>query len=125
MELHRLKPMEEGYPVELFNKLYKETKYLRKSLTRQIDARRFGVSPDIVESWFDDKFIFVFNKHFKDKNEDVLKGFLINSLRTFKLRILRKAYQKEGEFFQSFLKKHAIVFIIVGKKYLKIAIGNV
>lgn len=101
MEIHRLTPMQEGYPVELFNKLYKETENLRKSLTFQIDSRRYGVTPDIVKSWFDDKFIFVFNKHFKDKEPEVLKGFLINSLRTFKLRILRKAYNIEGEFYGS------------------------
>ena len=101
MEIHRLTPMKDNYPVELFNKLYKETKNLRKSLAYQIDHRRYGVSHDIVLSWFDDKFIFVFNKHFEDKDPEVLKGFLINSLKTFKLRILRKAYQQEGEFYSS------------------------
>jgi len=30
MENHRLKPMVEGYSEELFNKLYEETKQLRK-----------------------------------------------------------------------------------------------
>ena len=83
MELHRLKPMESGYDSQLFNKLYKETTQLRKSLARQIDSRRFGVSDDVILSWFDDKFMFVFNKHFKDKEVDVLRGFIINSLQTF------------------------------------------
>ena len=101
MEIHRLTTMEEGYPVDLFNKLYKETENLRKALSYQIDHRRYGVTPDIIKSWFDDKFIFVFNKHFKDKEPDILKGFLINSLRTFKMRILRKAYNGEGEFYGS------------------------
>ncbi|MAO08035.1 MAG: hypothetical protein CL596_04910 [Alteromonas sp.] len=101
MEIHRLKPMKSDYSPELFNRLYKETSNLRKSLARQIDSRRYGVTPDIVESWFDDKFIFVFNKHFDNKDQDVLKGFIINSLKTFKYRILRKAYGQEGEFYNS------------------------
>lgn len=101
MEIHRLTTMKEGYSVELFNKLYKETKNLRRSLAHQIDHRRYGVTQDVILSWFDDKFIFVFNKHFEDKDPDVLKGFLINSLKTFKMRILRKAYQQEGEFYSS------------------------
>ncbi len=101
MEIHRLQPMKPGYSPELFNKLYKETSNLRKSLARQIDGRRYGVSQDIIESWFDDKFIFVFNKHFDNKDQDVLKGFIINSLKTFKYRILRQAYSQKGEFYNS------------------------
>lgn len=101
MEIHRLVTMKEGYPEDLFNKLYKETEGLRRTLSYQIDHRRYGVSPDIIKSYFDDKFIFVFNKHFDQYDEDVLKGFIINSLRTFKLRMLRKAYNIEGEFFGS------------------------
>lgn len=104
MELHRLKPMREGYPEELFNKLYKQTRSLRKNLAKQIDARRYGVTQDVIESWFEDKFIFVFNKHFDNKEPEVLKGFIINSLKTFKYRILRKAYNGEGEFYQSLVE---------------------
>lgn len=101
MELHRLKPFKEGYSPELFNKLYEETANLRRSLAYQIDARRYGVTPDIILSWFDDKFLFVFNKHFDNKDPDVLKGFIINSLKMFKYRILRKAYNGEGQFYSS------------------------
>lgn len=104
MEIHRLKPMEEDYPKELFNRLYKETESLRRSLAHQINPRRYNVSKDIIQSWFDDKFIFVFNKHFKDKDPDILKGFIINSLQTFKYRILRKAYSKEGEFYTNLIE---------------------
>ena len=101
MEIHRLTPMKEGYPEDLFNRLYKETKALRKSLAYQIDHRRYGVSKDIIESWFDDKFIFVFNKHCQEKDPNILKGFIINSLQTFKYRVLRGAYSKESEMFYS------------------------
>lgn len=101
MELHRLQTMKEGYSEDLFNKLYEETKPLRKKLVRQIDPRYYGVSSDIIESWFDDKFIFVFNKYFDNKDPQLLRGFIINALQTFKYRILRKAYNKEGVFYSS------------------------
>lgn len=101
MEIHRLKPMKPDFPIGLFNQLYKETEQLRRSLVYQIDSRRYGVTKDIVHSWFDDKFLFVFNKHFQDMDRDNLKGILINSLMNFKMRILRKAYSIEGEFHNS------------------------
>lgn len=101
MEINRLKPMKDGYPKDLFNKIYSETKPLRKKLSYSINERYYGVSRDIIESWFDDKFILVFNKHFDNKEPDVLKGFIITSLQRFKNRILRKAYVKEGEFYSS------------------------
>lgn len=104
MEIHRLKPMKSGYSKDLFERLYQETKPLRRSLARQIDSRRYGVTTDIIESWFDDKFIFVFNKHFDNKDENVLKGFIINSLKMFKYRVLRKAYNKEGEYYSSLVE---------------------
>ena len=94
MEIHRLLPMKEGYNEQLFNKLYKETEALRNLLTYQIDHRRYGVTSDIIKSWFDDKFIFVFNKYYGDIEEGQLKGRIINALKTFKFRILRKAYSK-------------------------------
>jgi len=94
MEIHRLLPMKEGYDEQLFNKLYKETEALRNLLTYQIDNRRYGVTQDIIKSWFDDKFIFVFNKYYGDIEEGQLKGRIINALKTFKFRMLRKAYSK-------------------------------
>jgi len=94
MEIHRLISMQPGYDKELFNRIYKETENLRKSLTFQIDPRRYGVTKDIIESWFDDKFIFVFNKYYSKVNNDVLKGMIINALKVFKFRVLRKAYSK-------------------------------
>jgi hypothetical protein len=96
MEIHRLKPMKEGYDEKLFNQLYKETEPLRRLLTYQIDSRRYGVTPDIIKSWFDDKFIFVFNKYYGDITEGQLKGRIINALKTFKFRMLRKAYSKNN-----------------------------
>ena len=94
MEIHRLIPMKTGYDQLLFNRLYKETEPLRNVLTYQIDHRRYGVTSDIIKSWFDDKFIFVFNKYYGEIEEGQLKGRIINALRTFKFRMLRKAYSK-------------------------------
>jgi len=94
METHRLTPMKENYDVALFNRLYREIQPLRDSLVFQIDSRRYGVTSDIIKSWFDDKFIFVFNKYYGLITSDQLKGRIINSLKTFKFRILRKAYSK-------------------------------
>jgi len=96
MEIHRLKPMKEGYDQKLFNRLYKETELLRKSLTYQINPKKFGVTSDIILSWFDDKFIWVFNKYADSITQEQLKGRMINSLSTFKFRILRKAYSKQN-----------------------------
>ena len=96
MEIHRLKPMKDGYDQKLFNKLYKETEQLRKSLTYQINPRKYGVTSDIILSWFDDKFIWVFSKYADSITPDQLKGRMINSLSTFKFRILRKAYSNQN-----------------------------
>lgn len=101
MEINRLVPMKEGYPLDLFNQIYEDTRALRKKLSYSINSRYYGVSPDIIESWFDDKFILVFNKHFDNKEPDVLKGFIITSLQRFKNRVLRKAYDKGGQFHSS------------------------
>jgi hypothetical protein len=81
------------YDPKLFNDLYKRTERLRHSLVYGIDHSRFGVTRDEVMSWMDDKFIFVFNKYQDQKSPDVLLGFIINSLKMFKMKILRRSYQ--------------------------------
>lgn len=92
MEENRLKPMPEGYSVEVFNDIYAKTEYLRKKLASQIDSRRFGVDYNEVLSWFDVKFLHCFNKYYAIHNPDVLKGHIIQGLQFFKMRILRAAY---------------------------------
>lgn len=120
MEIHRLKPMKEGYDQELFYKIYKETENLRNKLTYEIDSRRYGVTPDIIKSWFDDKFIFVFNKYHKTMDDNRLKGFIINSLKTFKYRILRKAYSENNiNINQVYLEgEHSLINVIPDKSEL-------
>lgn len=83
--------MAEGYDVQLFNQLYKDTEGLRKKLASGIDCRRFGLPYDEVLSFFDVKFIYTFNKY-HDEPANILKAQIIKSLQNFKQRILRKAY---------------------------------
>lgn len=93
MEIHRLKPMPIGYDEELFRELYEKTQNLRESLIYQIDEKRFGVTKDELRSWFSDKFLFVFQKYYGKMDSQTLLGHLINSLKTFKFKVLRRSYQ--------------------------------
>lgn len=102
-ELHRLKPMQD-YNAELFNKLYKNMKPLIKKLARNVDAKRFNVTPDIIQSYFCDKFLFVFNKYQAEYDEERLKATILSSLSTFKNRLLRNAYTEQAEYNQSLAK---------------------
>ena len=96
-EVHRLVTLAPDFQskenLKQFNQFYESTKGLRIRLAFQIDARRLGVTPDIVLSWFDDKFIFVYNKYYQTESKR-LKGYIIQALQMFKNRILRKAYQE-------------------------------
>jgi hypothetical protein len=102
-ELHRLKEMK-PYDNELFMRLFKNMKPLMRKLSRNVDARRFNVTPDIILSYFYDKFIYVFNKYQGEYEEERLKATLLNSLATFKNRLLRNAYGDWAEYNQSLAK---------------------
>lgn len=99
MEEHRLKPMKEGYDQKLFNCIYKETAGLRKKLAFEIDARRFSVDYNEVLSWFDVKFIFVFNQYYGTIPDERLKGYIIRALQMFKFRILRVSYNQKSSIY--------------------------
>lgn len=92
MELHRLKEMQEDYDEELFNKIYKDCSKLMDKLTFGINPLYYGVSSDIIRSWFDDKFIYVFNKYYNEMSDKALKSHIIKALQQFRCRILRGAY---------------------------------
>lgn len=94
LELNRLKAMPDNYDQKLFNHLYYKTENLRRKLASEIDSRRFGLSKEDVLSFFDVKFIFVFSKH-HELPENILLGYLLNSLKNFKARILRSAYTQK------------------------------
>ena len=98
-ELHRLTELK-PYDEDLFNRLYKTCKPLIRRLVRGIDSRRFNVTPDIINSFFWDKFLYVFNKYQSEYDEERLKATLLSSLQTFKSKLLRNAYTKQAEFNQ-------------------------
>lgn len=100
MELHRLKPMQD-YDQEVFARIYKDTRSLVKTLVRGIDYSRFDVTQDIIESWFDDKLLYVFNKYYGKYDEGVLKGHVINALKLFRYRVLKSAYTEKAAFRQN------------------------
>lgn len=95
-ESHRLKPMKEGYDPKLFVELFEKTKALRKSLVYGIDAKRFGVDQEELLSWFDVKFIYVFNKYWDTEPERLL-GYIINGLKMYKRRLVLECYSKKNE----------------------------
>lgn len=99
-EIHRLKEIS-NYDKKEFDKLYKACTPLVKKLSRNIDSRRYNVTPDIIQSYFWDKFLFVYNKY-KGEGYDYnhLKATLISSLKTFKNKLLRNAYTQQAEFNQ-------------------------
>ena len=99
-ELHRLRPMQNGYDERLFNELYKICQPIIRNLVRQIDCKRFNVSPDIIKSQFDDKLLFVFNKYYGVVNNDRLKYTMIRALTTYKLHLLKYAYSEKADFYQ-------------------------
>lgn len=102
-ELHRLKPMQE-YDQEVFDRIYKVCKPVIKNLTRQIDCKRYNVTPDIISSYFWDKVLYVFNKYYGTCEEEHLKARVLASLTTFKSKLLRYAYGDAAEYNQSLFK---------------------
>lgn len=97
-EVNRLKPMEEGYDIELFNFYYKSMTPLIKKLAKNIDPRRFNVSRDIIISYFYDKLLYVFNKYYylSTENPEKFKATILSSLQLYKTRLLINAYSKQS-----------------------------
>ncbi len=103
-ELHRLKPMQEVYDVELFNRLHRICCPVIKRLSKQVDCKRFNLSEDIINSYFWDKMLFVFNKYYGTCSEEHLKARILSSLSTFKNKLLRSAYTEQAEYNQQLHK---------------------
>ena len=98
-EIHRI-PEFEGIDQTRFNKYYKLCKPVIRNLTFGIDNRRFRVTPDIIQSYFWDKFLFVYNKYQSTYSDEKLKATLLSSLKTFKNKLLRRSYQEKALFNQ-------------------------
>lgn len=81
--------------------MYKICKPVIRRLTKQIDNRRFNVTPDIISSYFWDKMLFVFNKYYGTCEEEHLKARILASLSTFKNHLLRTAYGEGAEYHQN------------------------
>lgn len=96
-EIHRIKEFTD-YNRDQFEKLYKLCRPLVRNLSRSIDSRRFNVSQDIIQSYFWDKFLYVYNKYQHKYDEERLKATLLTSLQVFKNKLLRNAYTKQAEF---------------------------
>ena len=98
-EIHRIKEFTD-YNRDQFEKLYKLCRPLVRNLSRSIDSRRFNVSQDIIQSYFWDKFLYVYNKYQHKYDKERLKATLLTSLQVFKNKLLRNAYTKQAEFNQ-------------------------
>jgi hypothetical protein len=94
MEENRLKPWGE-YDEAMFNRLYHRVTPLKKKLASQINPHRLNVEYADICAFFDIKIAFVFQKHHHEFDEDRLLGYIINSLKLFKYRILRVSYSKK------------------------------
>lgn len=101
-EIHRIKEFTD-YNRDQFEKLYKLCRPLVRNLSRSIDSRRFNVSQDIIQSYFWDKFLYVYNKYQHKYDEERLKATLLTSLQVFKNKLLRNAYTKQAEFNQELI----------------------
>lgn len=103
-ELHRLKTMQENYDQQMFLRLYKVCKPVIRNLTKQIDYKRYNLTPDIISSYFWDKMLYVFNKYYGTCSEEHLKARILASLSTFKNKLLRSAYGEQAEYNQCLFK---------------------
>lgn len=103
-ELHRLQPMQENYDKDLFNRLYKVCKPVIRRLSKQIDYKRFNLTEDIINSYFWDKMLYVFNKYYGTCSEEHLKAKILASLATFKNKLLRSAYTEQASYNQTLAK---------------------
>lgn len=101
-ELHRIKPFND-YDPKVFAKLYKICKPVIKNLVKHIDCRRYNVSKDIINSYFWDKMLFLFNRYYEESGGDIefLKAHVLKGLSTYKYHLLQEAYTERAEWFQS------------------------
>lgn len=101
-ELHRIKTFE-NYDPRVFQKLYKLCRPVIKNLVKQIDCRRYNVSKDIINSYFWDKMLYLFNRYYEESNGDIefLKAHILKGLHTYKFHLLQEAYSERAAYFQS------------------------
>ena len=99
-ELHRLTEIKSYNPI-IFNKLYKLCRPQIRKLTKRIDYRRLNIGPDLIESFFWDKFLFVFNKYQDKMGFEKLKAHLLVSLTQYSYKLMRSGYSEAAEYNQN------------------------
>ena len=100
-EIHRLKVFE-NVDRERFERLAKVCKPYINKLARTIDCRRYNVTPDVINSYFWDKFMYIYNKY-QGYDDEKLKATLLHSVGIYKNKLLRNAYTKQAEFNQDLI----------------------
>lgn len=116
-EIHRIKEFDH-YDEATFMKMYNSCKPLIRSLSKNVDSRRFNLSPDIIQSYFWDKFLYVFGKYKDVYNEERLKANLISSLKAYKNKLLRTAYNQQCQFNQDLVSFDELMDINGNREYL-------
>lgn len=98
-ELHRLTEFTH-YDPKKFNRIYNKCKPLMRRLVKQIDARRYNVTEDVIYSYFEDKFLYVYNKYQDEYDEERLKATILSALSIYKNKLLRSGYGHQAEWNQ-------------------------
>lgn len=99
-ELERLKDLGD-YDIIEFNKLYKVCTPLIKRLSSNIDNRRLNVTPDIIKSYFWDKFLYIYGKYHNQYEYEQLKASLLVGLKKYSYKLMREGYSRKAEFNQT------------------------
>lgn len=99
-EIHRLKEFK-SLDNARFERLYKLCRPLVRRLSKEVDARRYQLTSDIIRDYFWDKFMYVYSKYEAEYDDEHLKASLLSALQTYKNKLLRSAYSRQSEFYQT------------------------
>ena len=98
-ELHRVKDCS-ALDRDRFETFFQKMKPLIRRLTMQVNPKKFGYPPDVIQSYFMDKFMFVFQKY-QDCSDNKLNAMLISSLTMYKNKLVRINYNSDSNFNES------------------------
>lgn len=99
-ELNRIKEVRE-YDEKQFNDLYKIVMPYIKRLSYNIDERRLNITKDLVQSYFLDKFLYIYNKYHEVYEFEQLKANILAGLKRYSYRLMREGYTQRSQFNQS------------------------
>lgn len=89
--------MPADYDAETFNEMYVKCSAYMDKLARGINPRYFNVTDDIVRSWFDDKFIWIYTKYHNEMSDKALLPHILKGLKTFQAHVMMKAYSEKAD----------------------------